>query len=265
MSSVSAYAYPRAFYCEHNSSKSRVYVLTESGGSQMLRAVLTTSNPELAERAASLLTGIVDRGTSADATHEVDRLAIELANAPAASFREAVTRAAAQRWPLDNSDTSPRGNDGAPLWDLTPTDKEQSDGRHVTPWSRDEDERTPSDAHLRDLSGTVVRIFSLYEFHVHDPGRLFAAARADGWVPDEDDDLDERDHVLDASMWLTHVDIPAGADFVTEAAEGQCLDPDLGEEVSDWSREQLVANFGSGWRTRQTGPDGFAQSSKHGS
>lgn len=248
MSTVSAHAYPRAFYCEHNASKSRVYVLTESDDSQMLRAVLTTTDPGLAERAAKLLTGIVAGGTSADVTHEVDRLAVELASAPSASFRQAVTRAAAQRWPVDGRDASPRDNVTAPLWDLTPTDKEQTDGRHVTPWSRDEDQRTPSEARLRDLSGTVVRIFGLYEFHVHDSGRLFAAARADGWLPDEDDDLEERDHVLDACMWLTHVDVPAGADFVTEAAEGQCLDPDLGNEVSDWSREPVVANFGSGWR-----------------
>lgn len=239
----------RNYYCEHSASKSRVLALVEFRGTKTLRAVLTTTDRLLAEQAADLLSHVASGGAGPNIEQEVQRVAAALADAPAASFREAMSRADSQSWLIDDPGLVPARDEVVSYYEVTRTAQEVADREHVTPWTRDRDLRTPSDARLADLRGTVVRILSLHEFHVHDSARLLDAARADGWEPEDGlEDLDEADHILDAAMWLTHIEDPVGTDWVSETSYGECLDPAHGDEVADWTEEPITADFGTGWR-----------------
>lgn len=91
---------PLQFLCEHSPAKSRVFaILQSSNGPSTLRAVLTCHDPVLAQRAADVLTALA-RGASGEV---VTALAKEIESvlpaAPAASFREALSRLRDQSWP----------------------------------------------------------------------------------------------------------------------------------------------------------------------
>ena len=105
MSIASDYCLPTRFLCEHTASKSRVFVhLVTHDRSDALKAVLTCTDPELAERAAEVLNLI---GQHPVCRPLADRIEEELPAAPAASFREALDRAQARRWPLSDMGAAP--------------------------------------------------------------------------------------------------------------------------------------------------------------
>lgn len=105
MSIASDYCLPTRFLCEHTASKSRVFVhLVTHDRSDALKAVLTCTDPELAERAAEVLNLI---GQHPVCRPLADRIEEELPAAPAASFREALDRAQARRWPLSDMGPAP--------------------------------------------------------------------------------------------------------------------------------------------------------------
>jgi hypothetical protein len=81
-------AFPQEFFCEHSPSKSRVLALLRSlDGPGRLRAVLTSTDHVLAERAARVLTAIAASGNGSEIDAEAERVLAELPAAPAASFR----------------------------------------------------------------------------------------------------------------------------------------------------------------------------------
>ena len=75
-------------------------------------------------------------------------------------------------------------------------------------------------------------------------------------MPEGDLGEADPDDVTGAVMHLADagIDVP-GADWVTEASSGELLSAAHGDEVADWSRTALVADFGTGWRLDQAEPD----------
>ncbi|WP_139320753.1 hypothetical protein [Saccharomonospora sp. CUA-673] len=183
-------------------------------------------------------------------TAEVERVAAELPDAPAASLRQALQHINDDAWPIDDPQPLPTHDDvhNAYGYELT-------DDQPVTPQLRDSVTRTPSDARLEDLSGPVFRVINMWELHVHDPDRLLKAAERSGWPPlGEDQDgepADELDELLDAAMALVGLDADVpGTDIVTEAGHGEHLEAARGDQVADWSEEPVTVSFGAGWRLR---------------
>jgi hypothetical protein len=97
---------PLQFLCEHSPAKSRVFAILESSsGPSALRAVLTCHDPVLAQRAADVLT-VLARGAGGEVvTAQAKEIESVLPAAPAASFREALSRLRDQSWP--QADASP--------------------------------------------------------------------------------------------------------------------------------------------------------------
>lgn len=244
------YGVARNFFCEHSTAKSRVLALVALDGNESLRAVLTCGDRLLAERTANLLSQAANGGSGDWMTAEVERVAAELPDAPAASLRQALQHINDDAWPIDDPQPLPTYDDvhNAYGYELT-------DDQPVTPWQRDSVTRTPSDARLEDLAGPVFRVINMWELHVYDPNRLFKAAKLSGWAPLGEDQngepADEMDDLLDAAMALAGLDADVpGADIVTEAGHGEHLEAARGDQVSDWSEEPVTVSFGTGWRLR---------------
>ncbi|MFG3526584.1 hypothetical protein ACGF8B_07555 [Streptomyces sp. NPDC047917] len=111
--------------------------------------------------------------------------------------------------------------------------------------------RTPNDARLADLTGPVIRVEVLREFHVHDPQAVLKAARGAGWepLPSQHPESDDPQDIVGAVMWLGESDGEIeGADTVTDTSQCLRLRTEKGHEVADWSKEAVVANFGVGCR-----------------
>jgi hypothetical protein len=234
--------FPRDFFCEHTQAKSRVFaVLASPNRPDTLKAVLTCTDPPLAQRAASVLASLALTGGGAMIDAEAEKIHAALPAAPAASFRETCQRLRDRQWP--DADASPVE------WDQVRVDGEEA----LAPALQDEEARTPSDARLAELTGKVFRIIQFAEYHVCDAERLLHAATADGWSPpfaeDEEDDPD--DDLLDALMHMADLapDIP-GADAICQESTGQELTVNAGDELADWQREPVTAEFGGGWRLR---------------
>lgn len=244
---TAAFGFPGEFYCEHSSSKSRVMALVSRDAlPSTLHAVLTCTDQLLAHRAASILALAAHCGRGEVLDAEATRVAESLPAAPAASFRQALGNAYAARWPIPDAAVVSWGD----VHDSY--DYELTDDQPVSPGDRDGQAHTPSDARLADLQGPVFRLTNLLEIHVHDAPRMLAAAAADGWEPAEADQApDSRDNLLDAAMHLVDgQDLLPGAEIVTAIGSGERLDPDLGDEVADWSEAPIKASFGTGWRVR---------------
>lgn len=237
--------FPTAFHCEHAASKSRVFALVHSDNYQpSLHAVLTCRSPQLAELASTLLSEALEHGAGPVLQDVADRVRAALPDAPAASFREALQRSYNGTWPLTATTHV--------TWEEVESGfgYEQSDDQPVTPGLRDSEQRTPSEARLKDLAGTVIRTITLHEVHVHDPDRLVAGAKAQGWMPIDEFEETDPDNLIDAVMHLGDSDSMPGADLVTQESEGCILTAKAGHEVADWSPEPITANFGTGWRLR---------------
>jgi hypothetical protein len=233
--------FPRDFLCEHTPSKSRVFaVFSSPDRPDTLKAVLTCTNPLLAQRAASVLTSLALTGGGPMTDADAEAIRTALPPAPAASFYEACQRLRNRVWP--DADASPVERDQVRV----------PDEDDLTPALRDEKARTPSGARLGQLTGKVFRIIQFAEYHVYDAGRLLHAAAADGWPPvsAEDDDADPDDDLLDALMHLAGAspDVP-GADAICRESTGQQLTIDAGDELAGWRPEPVTAAFG-GWRPR---------------
>ncbi|MFD4413491.1 hypothetical protein [Streptomyces sp. NPDC058476] len=240
-------AVPRDFFCEHAHSKSRVLVLlAHKDGPSCLQAVLTCRDALLARHASVLLTLASHNGALTWHQQETARkIATSLPEAPAASFRQALERACAGAWPINSSSlfTWPAED---PLDWLQEGDREGS-----LPISA---VRTPGDARLADLPGTVVRVVQLREFHVYDQAKVLAAATAGGWEPMPEEKLDDDDpnDLIGAVMFAAEGtgELP-GMDCLTDAQEGRLLLSSREDEVADWSSEPVRVNFGAGWRLRR--------------
>jgi hypothetical protein len=207
------------FYCEHTVSKSRVFALVKRPGYMpSLVAVLTCIDPLLAHRVAASLGEAATSGRGPTVLAESGRIAAELADAPAASYRQAIDRAYAAAWPVP-------GTSGIRWDDLHNSyGYPYSEDQPITPGGRDAVIRTPHEGDLTSLPGMVVRVETTLDLHIHDPERLLAAARADGWEPDQElDDTDPHD-LLGASMWLAD-QIPTipGADMIHASSAGENL------------------------------------------
>lgn len=238
----SAVPVPRDFLCEHTPAKSRVFaVLVSPGGPNTLKAVLTCTDPVLAQRAASALIALARDGAGDATNADTEEILAALPAAPAASFREACRRLRDQEWPEADA--------GPVRWDQF-----QAIGTaDLASARRDEETRTPSDARLRQLTGKAFRVIQFLEYHVHDASRLLAAAAADGWSPlsDEDDQADP-DDLLDAVMHMADIshEVP-GADIICQESTGEALIAAKGAELADWQRKPITAEFGGGWRLRR--------------
>jgi hypothetical protein len=226
-------AYPRAFHCEHTSSKSRIHALVHhTGGPATLTAVLTVSDPDLAEQAARVLNQALDASPGPVLQTEIEQVAHLLPAAPRASLTQALAHLEHGTWPAPQT----------PPWPML---DEADEEREVPRRLADQFARTPHLARLEQHPGPVMRIGRLLEIHVHDPARTLQAAIAGGWQPEQDEDLD--DQLLDATMWLTdEVTTIPGADIVTDASNGESLSPGS-DEVADWSEQPVTFDFGPGY------------------
>lgn len=227
--------FPRDFLCEHTSAKSRVFaVLASPGGPDTLKAVLTCTDPVLAQRAASTLTELARSGGGDAVNAESEEIAATLPAAPAASFREGCRRLREREWPETDAGTV-RWNQFRPHDDEDPL-----------PARRDQEKRTPSRARLGQLAGKVFRVVQFLEYHVHDEGRLLAAAAACGFPPDDKGYQADADSLLiDSVMHMADSDheVP-GADILYQ--EGLAQELAAGEdELADWLSEPVTAEFGS--------------------
>jgi hypothetical protein len=246
--SSSVVAVARDFFCEHAAAKSRVLVLlSRAGCHDSIQAVLTCADADLAQQVAVLLRNVVEGGRGPAVQAEAERLAGLLPAAVAASLRQAVDWLFTGAWPV--ADHAHR--------DL-PTP--EHDDEHPHPGIVDLLSRTPAEARLADLPGTVVRVFRMVEFHVHDAQRLRAAAIATGWPPTDSDELSDDDphDVLGAAMCLTD-DMPTlpGADVIGVQSMGEVLRAQREEdELADWSTTPVVVDFGAGYRTSRRPDDG---------
>ena len=232
---------PRDFLCEHTPAKSRVFaVLASPGGPNTLKAVLTCTDPVLAQRAASVLVALAQSGGGGAINVDAEEIVTALPAAPAASFREACRRLRDREWPEADA--------GPVCWDKF----QAIDEEDLTSALRDKKTRTPFDARLGQLTGKAFRIIQFLEYHVHDAGRLLAAAAADGWSPlsDEDGQADP-DDLLDAVRHMADIshEVP-GADIICQESTGEALIAAKGAELADWQREPITAEFGGGWRLR---------------
>jgi hypothetical protein len=111
---MSDYCLPTEFLCEHTASRSRVFVhLTSLAGFRpdVLKAVLTCTDAELAERAAEVLNLV---GQHPVCRTLAERIEAELPAAPAASFRAALDRAQARRWPIGDMGPARQRTAGLP-------------------------------------------------------------------------------------------------------------------------------------------------------
>ncbi|MFI6901756.1 hypothetical protein ACIBKY_10880 [Nonomuraea sp. NPDC050394] len=239
-------AVPRAFHCEHTRAKSRVYALVErSGQPTTLHAVLTCTDPVVAQHAAHLLSSALENGLGPAARAASERIAAALPDAPAASFRRTLADAVNGTW-HDAPEL-------AATWESLRRGRGESAG-----FGDDLESRTPGDARLEAFPGPVVRTISLLEVHVHDPARLLAAATATGWRPFDAEDLDEDDRqdVVGAVMhFVNGPEFLPGADPLMDATQARLLRADRGDEVSDWSPAPVTARFDTGTRS---GPDEWA-------
>jgi hypothetical protein len=235
--------FPRDFVCEHTPTKSRVFaVLASPGRPDTLKAVLTCSDPLLAERAASVLASLARAGGGPAVDAAAEGVQAALPTAPAGSFREACQRLRTRQWP--QADASPVD------WH----DAQVRDAGNVPLVLRDEQERTPFNARLVQLEGKVFRITRFAEYHVHDADRLLHAAMADGWIPatDDLDGIEPDDDLLDALMHLLNAGptVP-GADVLSEESKGRQLTAaGSGDELASWQEEPVTAEFRSGWELR---------------
>lgn len=230
---------PRDFLCEHTPAKSRVFaVLVSPGGPNVLKAVLTCTDPVLAQHAASTLAALAQGGGAINT--DAEEIAAALPAAPAASFREACRRVRDMEWP--EADAGP-----------VRCDQFQTiDDDELTSAIRDKEKRTPSDARLSQLTGKAFRIIHFLEYHVHDAGRLLAVASAGGWSPVADEDHQaEPDDLLNAVMYMadTSHEIP-GADIICQESCAGALIAAKGAELAAWQREPIMTEFGGGWRLR---------------
>ncbi len=109
---------------------------------------------------------------------------------------------------------------------------------------------------IAGLEHPVIRVIRLLELHVHDPGRLCAAAVMQGWNQTSVYERLEHDpqDLIGTALWLVG-DEPytPGADVVMQAAEERTLLTEESDKVSDWSSEPVTASSGTGRRlTRGT-------------
>ncbi|MEV7124038.1 hypothetical protein [Kitasatospora griseola] len=234
-------AVPRDFLCEHTPSKSRVLVrVGHSRGPDSLQAVLTCRQAELADRAARLLVQALEATSDTWATARVEELCGQLPDAPAASLRQAVTRALARSWPADPGSLANWSQKQADQATAEPSDPEDDDEAKEAVFG--------SVPHLRDLPGQVVRVAVLREYHIRNRNAVLEAARAQGWTPGPAEELYANDphDVVGAVMWLTDEDIEiAGADSLAGRGQGGFLRRDKGDEVVRWSQNTVI-DFGPG-------------------
>ncbi len=231
---TSVTAVPRAFFCEHSASASRVLVLlAREGHHDSLQTVLTCHDADLAQRIAVALGQAAVGGRGPAVAAELERLADQAPAEVASVVRRATDLVFSGRWPV--AEYAHRR--------LSP----QESGNGAPPAGTvDALARTPASARLADLSGTVVRIVQMLELHVHDADRLRAAAAAAGWQPAGPDQSGE--DVVSAAMTLADATflIP-GADLISMESSGEVLRTAAGDELADWSVEPVLVEFG-GWR-----------------
>ncbi|MFE9852243.1 hypothetical protein ACFYPN_26090 [Streptomyces sp. NPDC005576] len=237
-------AAPRGFHCEHTPGGSRVLALVDHDSApSSLHAVLSCRRPELAHEAARLLQRALHVAADAWDAGPLEELCGRLPDEAADSLRTAVGRALAGAWPSNGGDT--------PEWGPPP---ERAAPGSPTPLARPDGDghwlRAPLDARLADLDGPVFRIALLREFHVHDRRALLNAAADEGWEPLPADRLGSHDpeDLIGATLWLAERGgAVAGADTLADRSQAYRLTVEDGDEVAGWSREEVVADFGSGW------------------
>jgi hypothetical protein len=215
-------------------------LLRSLDGPGRLRAVLTSADRVLAERAARVLSAVAASGGGSEIDAEAERVLAELPAAPAASFRAALTDLRATEWSADDHYVS---------WDQLSACQESALDLELL----DARSRTPLGARLGQLPGKVFRVTQLVECHVHDADRLLNAAAADGWtlIGAGGDEEGPDDELLEAVMYFTGERNPVpGADFVTVENIGEVLSVSVGDEVADWQETPVTAEFESGWRLR---------------
>ncbi|MFB7947842.1 hypothetical protein ACFC6L_23340 [Kitasatospora phosalacinea] len=170
----------------------------------------------------------------------MDELCGQLPDAPAASLRQAVTRALSRAWPV--------GPGSLATW----PEKQENQAAVASDEPDRDDQAVPtafgSAPRLRDLPGQVVRVAVLREYHIRNRNAVLEAARAQGWTPGPAEELYTNDphDVVGAVMWLTDEDIEiAGTDSLTGRGQGGFLRRDKGGEVARWSRSTVI-DFGTG-------------------
>lgn len=234
----------RGFHCEHTPSKSRILALVHHReGPASLQAVLTYQQPELAQQAVRILQQAIRSSSAAWEPELLENLCAQLPDAPASSLRSAVQHALAGVWPM---------LPGSFLkWEQIADDVDEDGDEGSDAYGVTRALRTPKDARLMDLTGTVVRVATLREFHVHDEQAVLKAARSAGWepLPNEAPKDDDPQDVVGAVMWLGESDREIeGADTVKDASQGLKLRTENGHELANWSEEPVVVDFGMGWR-----------------
>ncbi|WP_433335006.1 hypothetical protein [Spirillospora sp. CA-294931] len=231
---------PLAFHCEHTRAKSRVLALVSTNaGPASLQAVLTCTDAEVAASAAAVIQAAWFSGPGPAVSAQAARVLALLPDAPAASLHQCLEHAFAGTWP----DRDMKPSTSRSTWGT-----DEIDGEIVSPATADCNARSAGERRLADLPGTVVRVTTMIEVHVHEPKRLIAAARTTGWTPLQDEGEEDPDDVLDAVMALVYPPEVPGGDNVGNEMSGELLLQTQGDELADWSLNPITTSFSHGWR-----------------
>jgi hypothetical protein len=236
---------PVAFFCEHEPSRSRVLALVKrSDCVPLLQPVLACAENNVAALVATSLNEAARQGPEPAVEVTAERVARLLPDAEAVCYRAALRRTLACSWPVAAAD-----------W--TPSDV-LADHRDVPGYASERTGAQTRDAPTDDGTEILVRIVSRCELHIRDRQRLLAAARAEGWEPDQYA-ADALGDLLGAAMWFADgsINVP-GVEVVNGNAEGEYLaggpvevepaDPE-DERYPDFGALFPLAEVtGAGWR-----------------
>ncbi|MFI1205623.1 hypothetical protein ACH4VR_40415 [Streptomyces sp. NPDC020883] len=226
----------RDFYCEHTASKSRVLALVaHPDGPPSLKAVLTCRDAEQAQQAAEILRGVLGCGSpvAPELSTQVESVAREMSDAVAASFRQAIDFARTGGWLVVGDQLSWRPG------------KETEAA--LNSWRTRVEENT-----LGRLRGPVIRQVTFTEYLVTDPVAFYNSATSMGWCPSgpfPGVGLGAPLHLMEATDFLAAPapDLP-GAQVLGTGSSIDVLDPEIGDELADWSPSGFSVRFGPGWR-----------------
>ncbi|MET8988110.1 hypothetical protein ABZW49_21910 [Nonomuraea wenchangensis] len=191
-----------------------MYALVErSGQPATLHAVLTCTDPALAQHAAYLLSSVLENGLGPAARAESERIAAALPDAPAASFRRTLADVVNGTW-ADAPEL-------AATWESLRRGRGDSAGLHVHDPAR----------LLAAATATGWRPFDAEDL-------------------DEDDSQDVVGAVM---HFVNGPEFLPGADQLMDAVHARLLRIDRGDEVSDWSTAPVTARFDTGTRSGPDG------------
>lgn len=227
-------AFPLGFYCQHEEDASSVFALVVMGDRQpALTKILDIGDASLAHRVACVFNGLRVTSSAPALDEEVADVERLLPEEDRAAYRAATQQLIHRMWP------SPR---------MSPRDifEGPADRFHDT---EDEEARSPEEARLAEIPGSVVRIWRLTELHVFDAQRALHAASATGrtGVGMRGEPTKEETLVDAVAVLLDEERGIPGADNIFDRYIGMVLDP-AEDELADFRSVGSPEFTDTGWR-----------------